>query len=156
MTEMNPSPNPFKPDQTTAPEDTSIAQIAQGITRTSERIAKLLGDVRRGNGGPWPSKLQTAHQTFKTIWNRRITAELSKDVSDVQQSLNLNATVLIKAKLDKHAMRLEDAMALSDDRTRDLLPSFLTIFSELKRKMRQHPGKPRSQRGACDRRLLFL
>jgi hypothetical protein len=59
---------------------------------------------------------------------------VAKDISDVQQRLHLHATLSIKTKLDKHAMRLEDVVRSLDKSTRNLLPSFLVRFGELSAK----------------------
>jgi hypothetical protein len=90
----------------------------------------MSAEARAGRGHPSCRRLTKRSR----IWNRRIIAELSKDVSDAQQSLHLNTTVLIKAKLDKHTMRLEEAVMLLDVPRRDLLLSFLANFGQLNAK----------------------
>jgi hypothetical protein len=111
VTALNPSPSLLGPNLTPAQDDAGIVQITRDITHTSKKITNLLDEVRGGNGRSWPSKLQTVLRMFRTIWKQSVTDELSKEVSSMQQSLHLHATVSIKTKLDKHAMRLEDAMS---------------------------------------------
>jgi hypothetical protein len=100
----------------------------------------MSAEARAGRGHPSCRRLTKGSR----IWNRRIIAELSKDVSDAQQSLHLNATVLIKAKLDKHAMRLEEAVMLLDVPIRDLL-LFPRQLRPAEREMPRHPDKPTSE-----------
>ncbi|KAK4032718.1 hypothetical protein C8A01DRAFT_40833 [Parachaetomium inaequale] len=157
VADLNLSPSLSGPDPTPAQEDAGIVQVAREITLTSDKITNLLNEVRGGHGRSWPSKLQTVLRTFKTIWNQNVTDELSKEVSSIQQSLHLHAIVSIKAKLDRHAMRLEDAMRALDNRTKELLPSFLANFGELSAKCDSIlANQSRSEELATSRHLEVL
>ncbi|KAK3290877.1 uncharacterized protein B0H64DRAFT_427413 [Chaetomium fimeti] len=77
--------------------------------------------------------MKAALQTLKVIWNQKVTEELEKELSSVEQSLHLHATVSVKIKLEKGAIQLNDALATLDARTKSLLTSksFLANFSQL-------------------------
>lgn len=77
--------------------------------------------------------LQTTLQTFRTIWNRKTTDELRKELYRVEQSLHLHATLSVKVKLERGAIQLNDALTTLDTHAKDLLTSksFLAKFNQL-------------------------
>ena len=129
---MNSNPALSGPGQAPpAQEDEPIIPLAQDIIRISQKINGLLDDVLGGKRPSKPSKGKTVLLTVKTFWKRKTIDGLGRQVSEVQQRLHLDATVSIKAKLDKHAIRLEDAIRGLDHDTKALLPAFLENFGEL-------------------------
>jgi len=112
-------------------EDEGIIQLAETCVHISNTISKLLDDVGKSTGKH--TAWRTFRQTVLTVWNLNTIDHLNTQLAETQADLQLQAVIVIKAKLDKQSVRLEDAFRSLDERSASLLSAstFLDSFDKL-------------------------
>ncbi|KAK4164781.1 hypothetical protein QBC43DRAFT_288685 [Cladorrhinum sp. PSN259] len=95
----------------------------------------LVGKLQ--NVAPKPTKpskriTDSIWEAFQTIWNKDKIDALRIQLSEERANLQLYASVSIKAKLDKQAIRIDDIVAQLEGQSRTLLVEFTSSFDGLK------------------------
>ncbi|KAK3333031.1 hypothetical protein B0T19DRAFT_473788 [Cercophora scortea] len=111
------------------PEDLGFIRLAEAGVQISREITSLLDEVRGAADG---KRWKTLRQAFKTVWKQGTIDQLNTQLAQVRSNLQLHTVILIKTKLDKESMRIEDVLKSLDDNAKSLLPAFLPNLDELK------------------------